>query len=196
MKNNDINKVISEELGKISKLFHYQRGKVISEQATDVNTDVGRMMRQLDAFNTNEDAVVNIIKRYNNKQTFSEFVKRYNETTGKNFGEHLYDALNPTRDKREWDELKNHLETFGVKLDVKIVSDPRKGKSSVIFNDFQPLKKKVTNNTNNSNIKPQIPKIALQNKNIIKGIQKTIGLPEDGNLNTQSIQKLITYLEN
>jgi hypothetical protein len=32
---NDINNLISEELGKMSQLFHYQRGKVISEQAKD-----------------------------------------------------------------------------------------------------------------------------------------------------------------
>jgi hypothetical protein len=33
---NDINNLISEELGKMSQLFHYQRGKVISEQTKDV----------------------------------------------------------------------------------------------------------------------------------------------------------------
>jgi len=32
---NNINNLISEELGKMSQLFHYQRGKVISEQAKD-----------------------------------------------------------------------------------------------------------------------------------------------------------------
>jgi hypothetical protein len=35
---NDISNLISEELGKMSQLFHYQRGKVISEQAKDVTS--------------------------------------------------------------------------------------------------------------------------------------------------------------
>jgi hypothetical protein len=37
---NDINNLISEELGKMSQLFHYQRGKVISEQPTADPTDI------------------------------------------------------------------------------------------------------------------------------------------------------------
>ena len=65
---NNINNLISEELGKMSQLFHYQRGKVISEQTIDVGVDVGQMMRQLDATNTNEDAVLNIIKKCKKNQ--------------------------------------------------------------------------------------------------------------------------------
>ena len=38
---NDTNNLISEELGKMTQLFNYQRGKVISEQASSVATDVG-----------------------------------------------------------------------------------------------------------------------------------------------------------
>jgi hypothetical protein len=37
---NDINNLISEELGKMSQLFHYQRGKVISEQPAKDPTDI------------------------------------------------------------------------------------------------------------------------------------------------------------
>ena len=37
---NDINNLISEELGKMSQLFHYQRGKVISEQPAKDPTDL------------------------------------------------------------------------------------------------------------------------------------------------------------
>ena len=116
MKNKNINKVISEELDKISKLFHYQRGKVISEQTTDVGADVGNMMRQLDAFNTNEDEVVNIIKKYKNKQEFKNFVNQYKSITGKDFGVGLHTAINPSSDKKEWGELKTYLETLGVTL--------------------------------------------------------------------------------
>ena len=37
---NDINNLISEELGKMSQLFHYQRGRVISEQPEKDETDL------------------------------------------------------------------------------------------------------------------------------------------------------------
>lgn len=114
---NNINNLISEELGKMSQLFHYQRGKVISEQATDINTDVGQMMRQLDATNTNEDAVLNIIKRYKDNQGFQNFVNQYKKITNKDFGTHLITAISPSTDRKEWNDLSAYLKKLGITLE-------------------------------------------------------------------------------
>jgi hypothetical protein len=115
---NNINNLISEELGKMSQLFHYQRGKVISEQTIDVGVDVGQMMRQLDATNTNEDAVLNIIKKYKKNQDFQNFVNQYKKITNKDFGTHLITAISPSTDKKEWNDLSTYLKKLGITLEA------------------------------------------------------------------------------
>jgi hypothetical protein len=124
---NDINNLISEELSKMSQLFHHQRGRVISEQTTDVGVDVGQMMRQLDATNTNEDAVLNIIKKYKKNQDFQNFVNQYKKITNKDFGTHLYTAINPSNDKKEWNDLKTYLATLGITLEAGTTNKGRSG---------------------------------------------------------------------
>ena len=116
MKNNNINKVISEELGKISKLFHYQRGKVISEQASSVAIDVGAISRELDNFNSDETKIVNIIKKYNEKNSFKDFVDQYKSITGKNFGDELYRAIKLGDDNKEITDIKNFLSPLGIEF--------------------------------------------------------------------------------
>lgn len=117
---------IFEELGKMRSLINAKAGTVISEQATDVGTDVGQMMRQLDAFNTDENAVINIIKKYKNKQEFQNFVNQYKSITGKDFGVGLHTAINPSSDRKEWGDLKTYLATLGVTLD-SATTDKGKG---------------------------------------------------------------------
>lgn len=56
----------------------------------------------------------------------------------------------------------------------------------------QQKEKNVVNNNSDKNA--QREKIKLQNQNISNEIQRTIGLPETGTLDTQSIQKLIDML--
>jgi hypothetical protein len=242
MKNKN-NALLSEELGKMSRLFHYQQGIIISEQNIDISRDVGLMMKQLDAFNTNEEAVVNIIKRYTNKQDFQNFITQYKTITGKDFGVGLYKAINPAMDKKEWGDLKTHLSKIGIELNSTTTN---KGKSSIAtfggldtssttpVVDAGDRQKNINNiycGVRGGNItggifkgKPwgsyktkynitdkeeQIAKqscskvsseggnrekIKLQNQNITNEIQRTIGVPETGSLDVQSIEKLIAML--
>ena len=107
---------IFEELNKMRNLIHAKAGTVISEQSLDVSGDVGRLMRQLNAGNTNETDVVNTIKKYKTKQDFQNLVSQYEKIVGKKFGGHLRNALDPTLDTTEWNDLKNHLSTIGITL--------------------------------------------------------------------------------
>lgn len=108
--------IIFEELTKMRNLMTAKAGVVISEQALDVAGDVGRIMRQLNAGNTNETDVVNTIKKYKTKQDFQNFLNQYEKIVGRKFGEHLRTALDPSADSKEWNDLKNHLSTMGITL--------------------------------------------------------------------------------
>lgn len=107
---------IFEELNKMKNLIHAKAGTVISEQAADVSGDVGRVMRQLNAANTNETDVVNTLKKYKTKQEFQNFVSQYEKIVGKKFGAALRTALSPGTDPTEWNDLKSHLSTMGITL--------------------------------------------------------------------------------
>jgi hypothetical protein len=122
---------IFEELNKMRSLIHTKAGVVISEQV-DVAGDVGRVMRQLDATNTNETDVVNTLKKYKDKASFKNFVDQYKTITGKDFGADVFTAIQPFNDKTEWDDLTNHLKTLGVALTYQS-RDNRKGGSYAIF---------------------------------------------------------------
>ena len=56
-----------------------KRGTVISEQATDMKTDIGTINAQLNtALNADEKLVVNLIKKYtSDKSTFQNFLNQY-----------------------------------------------------------------------------------------------------------------------
>ena len=62
--------------------------------------------------------------------------------------------------------------------------------------EFKTEKSVVNNNRNNNNSdkNAQREKIKLQNQNISNEIQRTIGVPETGTLDAQSIEKLIAML--
>lgn len=122
---------IFEELNKMRSLIHTKAGVVISEQV-DVAGDVGRVMRQLDATNTNETDVVNTLKKYKDKASFKNFVDQYKTITGKDFGADVFTAIQPFNDKTEWDDLTNHLKTLGVALTYQS-RDNRLGGSYAVF---------------------------------------------------------------
>jgi hypothetical protein len=182
----------NESLKKILLMMKYDNKKTLSENVElineqNVNSDVGQMMKQLNAFNTNEDAVVNIIKRYKTKESLKNFIDNYKVISQKDFGEHLYSSLNPRNDKKEWNDLKTYLSTIGVTLDENIISDPRKGKSSAVFNGLENVEpSKETPETEKQ--KPQSRykqcsgtyKIYCYNKNVIGQVQGCLGLKQDG----------------
>lgn len=92
--------------------------------------------------------------------------------------------------------IVNHL------VDIGFTSGYRESKGRFVEDSFSVEKPNnvtttttTVNNTNNNNVRnAQREKIKLQNQNISKEIQRTIGLPETGTLDTQSIQKLIDML--
>ena len=113
---NDTNNLISEELGKMTQLFNYQRGKVISEQASSVATDVGAISQELNKFDSDETKIVNIIKKYNNKGSFKDFANQYKTIIGKKFGDDLYRAIRLGDDSKEINDLKKFFSPLGIEF--------------------------------------------------------------------------------
>jgi hypothetical protein len=113
---------IFEELGRMKSLIHAKAGTVISEQATNVGSDVGTVMRELDAFNTNEQKIVDIVKKYNDKASFKNFLDQYKSISGQDFGLDIHRAINTSQgDTNEVKAITDHLAKLGItfKLAVK-----------------------------------------------------------------------------
>jgi len=107
---------IFEELNKMKNLMVAKGGTVISEQTNNVGTDVGTIMQELNKFNSDEQKIVDIVKKYKSKSEFQNFLNQYKSISGKDFGVDVYRAVTPSSDKKEWDDLKSHLSTIGITL--------------------------------------------------------------------------------
>jgi hypothetical protein len=106
---------IFEELNKMRSLIHAKAGVVISEQA-NAGADVGAIMQELNKNNSDEQKIVNIVKKYKDKASFKAFTDQYKTISGKDFGTDVYEAIEPYNDKTEWNDLKTHLGTMGITL--------------------------------------------------------------------------------
>lgn len=90
-------------------------GTVISEQA-DLGYDIATIQAELDNFNSNEQKIVDILKKYKDKASFKTFLDQYKAKSGKDFGVDVYRAIQPYNDKTEWNDLKTHLAGMGITL--------------------------------------------------------------------------------
>ena len=96
-------------------LSKYDNLKTLSEQA-NAGADVGAIMRELDKTNSDESAIVNIVKKYKDKASFKNFTDQYKTISGKDFGTDVFRAIQPYNDKTEWADLSNHLKSMGITL--------------------------------------------------------------------------------
>lgn len=106
---------IFEELNKMKNLIHAKAGVVISEQA-NTGADVGAIMQELNKTNSDEQKIVNIVKKYKDKASLKAFTDQYKTISGKDFGEDIRRALFGGQDSVEIEDLKKHLSSLGVTL--------------------------------------------------------------------------------
>ena len=148
------NNNIFEELDKMRNLIHTRPGVVISEQA-NAGADVGAIMRELDKFNSDESAIVNIVKKYKDKASFKNFTDQYKAISGKDFGTDVFRAIQPYNDKTEWADLSNHLKSMGITLGTATTN---RGNSSMAT---------LTGLDTPAELKPEVAKLASdRQKNI------------------------------
>ena len=149
---------IFEELNKMRNLIHAKAGTVISEQGS-AGADVGTIMRELDKFNSNEQKIVDIIKKYKDKASFKSFTDQYKTISGKDFGEDIHRALFGGQDRTEIEDLTKHLSSLGITL----TSDPydRSKRPSYIFGGLD------------TSVAPAAPATGTRTPEAIKNINAT-----------------------
>jgi hypothetical protein len=114
-------------------LSNYDKSKTLSEQtANNIGSDVGSIMQELNNFNSDEQKIVDIVKKYKTKTEFQSFINQYKTISGKDFGKDFYRAIQPYNDPTEWNDLKNHLSTIGVTL-ASVVDSNGSGNATFTF---------------------------------------------------------------
>jgi hypothetical protein len=140
-----------------------KRGTVISEQATDMKTDIGTINAQLNtALNADEKLVVNLIKKYtSDKSTFQNFLNQYKLTTGNELVDVISkSAFQPTRDKSEIDDLNSSLGKIGVTFEV--VLNPERTKFIASFKGLDAPASSGTANTDELWKNPKVSCVTTQ----------------------------------
>lgn len=242
MRNNNITKVISEELNKMKNLMVAKAGVVISELDTAYTRQLDRGSSTSDVKPINQSDAVDRDRNWTNDYncvrkipgvTTSKLKDKstvyINKTSQGNFIYYNNGALKTPKgkmvnfkcdgdkvlfiDDRLWKlpELSCVPSQQGAKAlklgdgstvyqigKVMYYNTNRKkledGTMTGYTCNTEFKQEKNAANNNNVDKNAQREKIKLQNQNITKEIQRTIGLPETGTLDTQSIEKLITML--
>jgi hypothetical protein len=235
MKNNNITKVISEELNKMKNLMVAKAGVVISEQNQKLDeAPQVQPINQNDAVArdrnwTNDYNCVRKIPGVTTSKLKDTTTVYINKTPQGNFIYYNNGGLKTPKGKMANFKCDGDKVLF---IDDKLWKLPelscvpsqqgakalKLGDGSTVYQigkvmyyntnrkkledgtmasytcDTEFKKEKSVVNNNNVDKNAQREKIKLQNQNITNEIQRTIGLPETGTLDAQSIQKLIDML--
>jgi hypothetical protein len=98
-------------------------GVLISEQV-DISADIRDIKDEIKSFNSDEDLLLSIIKKYNNKSDFQKLLNSYKERYNIDLGVDLYKAIN-SNDKTESAEIIKHLAGLGVTAKADSIGDKR-----------------------------------------------------------------------
>ena len=152
-----------EKLERIKLFMKYDSSKTLNENKSiveqiDPSGDIRDINDEINStFNSDEQSIVNTIKKYTNMSDFNKLLSSYKEKYGKDLGDALGMTLSQYSDKKEWADLKNHLATFGVELGSETYN---KGNNvRVVFKGGQVKKDQNTKTDQNTNVTaPVIPK--------------------------------------
>ena len=165
-------------------------GKVISEQTDNVSGDVGTIIRELNNFDSDEQKIVNILKKYKDKASFKNFVDQYKTISGKDFGTDVRRALTPGQDRVEIEDLKKHLTSIGVTMGdapydrSKFPSYTFSGLDTI---SAEPEKPKAET-------KPQSGNLAQSVNNRFTKSAESLGI-QGGKMDLQTLQSILKTLE-
>ncbi len=73
---------------------------------------------EFDAFNTDEQKIVDVLKNYKTPQEFQNFLAEFKATTGKDFNKQFGSAFQQGNDKKEIDQLNEHLKKLGYVVEL------------------------------------------------------------------------------
>lgn len=111
-----------EALETIKLRMNYDSSKTLNENVNvieeqNIAKDVDFIKRELDAtFNTDEEAIVNVLKKYKTKGSFNNLISQFKKITGGDFGAYMGKSFSQGRDAQEWADLEKHLKGLGISL--------------------------------------------------------------------------------
>ena len=123
--------------------------KKLNEQA-DLGYDIATIMGELNRTNSDEQKIVDIVKKYTDKASFKQFVDQYKAKSGKDFGVDIYRAIQ-SNDVDELNDLKAHLKPMGITVTNKYDQKNRIG--SYVFDGLDtPAAPAAAGNTREQNL--------------------------------------------
>lgn len=123
-----------EALRAIKLRMSYDSSKTLNENVSvlkeqDMAADSKTIERELGVAFTDEQNIVNILKKYDTPAKFTQMLNKFKEVTGKELGIAFGNSFNPNTDSTEWNELK----TFAKKVGYSLEQDPKKGNMGTSF---------------------------------------------------------------
>jgi len=92
-----------------------KRQYLTEQTAPNPQADAGTIRRELDKFNSDEQAIVDIIKNYN-KDNFKSLLDTYKTINNVELGTDIFRAIQKSTDKAELADLTKHLNSIGYSL--------------------------------------------------------------------------------
>jgi hypothetical protein len=120
-------KLSPEEVLETIKLrMKYDSSKTLNEnvnliQEQDLEKDVDTVNKELGSlFRTDEENVVDILKKYDTTDKFNQFLNKFKEITKTDLGTAFGNSFAPSSDVSEWNQLTDHLKGIGISLKHEI----------------------------------------------------------------------------
>jgi hypothetical protein len=120
-----------EALERVKLMMGYDSSKTLNENRKiifeqdgeiDIYGNIETIKNELDGFTTDEGEIVKILKNYDTKQLFDDFLKKYKDVVKKDLGTHFGNSFTQ-RDRTEWNELNTHLKPLGMSIEQKRVGN-------------------------------------------------------------------------
>lgn len=94
-----------------------KRQYLTEQTAPNPQADAGTIRRELDKFNSDEQAIVDIIKNYN-KDNFKSLLDTYKTINNVELGTDIFRAIQKSTDKAEIADLTKHLNSIGYSIEA------------------------------------------------------------------------------
>lgn len=129
---NDKKTQIDENIHRALLMMKYDMKKTLNENEISVNilseqeqvnnaeTDAIEINREFNKFNTDEQKVVDIIKKYDSPSKIKSLLDAYKNKYKRSLGLDMGGIISKGSDKKELDDLKNHLNQYGITLEYKL----------------------------------------------------------------------------
>lgn len=111
-----------ESLERIKLMMKYDSSKTLNEnksvifEQVDIAKDALYINNNLKSTISDEGVIVNKLKNYKTADSFNKFLTQYKTNFGNDLGKDMFPTFLPNPDKKEIEDLNNHLKTIGMEF--------------------------------------------------------------------------------